>query len=154
VLTACMRAQETPAERVDEVADAPLVGAFLRNQEANARALRFVLGVFPVPHDNAWESRAVSVVSHLQRVFSCEPLPTAVAAAVSGACLPTYTKARETEFSPRRGLGFKSFPGDRARYEAWRRHEDGGGERVFVFACFESGMHSDGGAESSSTGYE
>lgn len=146
--------QETPAERVEEVVDAPLIGAFLRNQEASMRSLRFVLGVFPVPSDRAWESRAVSVISHLQRVFSREPLPAAAAAAVSGACLPIYAKARETEFAPRRGLGFKSFPGDKARLEAWLRHEEGPGERVFVFACFESGSQSDGGAETSSTTYD
>ena len=138
-------AQETPTERRGEVCDAPMVGAFMCNQESSVRPLRFVLGIFPVPCDPAWESRAVSVICHLQRVFAHDTLPTAANTAVSGACLPVFAKARETEFAPRRGLGFKSFPGDKERYEAWVKHGQLARDKVFVFACFEKGTASAAG---------
>lgn len=137
--------QETPTERRGEVCDAPMVGAFMCNQESSVRPLRFVLGIFPVPSDPAWESRAVSVICHLQRVFAHDTLPAAVNTAVSGACLPVFAKARETEFAPRRGLGFKSFPGDKDRHEAWLKHGQLARDKVFVFACFEKGTASGAG---------
>lgn len=131
--------QETPMERRGEVTDAPVVGAFMCNQDSSARLLRFVLGIFPVPCDPAWESRAVSVICHLQRVFAHDSLAASATTAVNGACLPVFAKARETEFAPRRGLGFKSFPGDKERYEAWLKHGQLARDKVFVFACFENG---------------
>lgn len=137
--------QETPTERRGEVCDAPMVGAFMCNQDSSVRPLRFVLGIFPVPCDPAWESRAISVICHLQRVFAHDTLPTAASTAVSGACLPVFAKARDTEFAPRRGLGFKSFPGDKDRYEAWLKHGQLARDKVFVFACFEKGSTSGAG---------
>lgn len=122
-----------------------MVGAFMCNQDSSVRPLRFVLGIFPVPCDPAWESRAVSVICHLQHVFAHDTLSAAASTAVSGACLPVFAKARETEFAPRRGLGFKSFPGDKERYEAWLKHGQLARDKVFVFACFEKGNASVGG---------
>lgn len=121
--------QNTSEDRTADVADAPPVGAFIRNQSSAPQSLRFALGIMPEPTHvggdtaaaAATAGRVVSTLAHLQRVFSTEGSLRAAVTELKGGPLPVFVKARHASFPPAKALGFKVYSGDPALMAAWKQ---------------------------------